>query len=99
MSLDVALRGGGITLLPLFTVIEAVRTGRLVRVLPEWRSPDIGVYALLPSRQFLNAKTTAWLEWTEKHIIPRVESDAAFFLDLQATYSTRPATPRSRKHR
>lgn len=80
MLLDVTLRGAGITLLPLFTVIEAVRAGRLVRVLPQWRSPDIGVYALLLSRQFLSAKTMAWLEWTDKHIVPQVAADAAFFL-------------------
>jgi DNA-binding transcriptional LysR family regulator len=80
MLLEVALQGGGITLLPLFTVIAAVQAGRLVRVLPQWRSPDIGVYALLPSRQFLNAKTTAWLDWTERNIIPKIEADADFFL-------------------
>ncbi|MCC8392633.1 LysR family transcriptional regulator [Paraburkholderia sp. MMS20-SJTR3] len=80
MLLDVALRGAGITLLPLFTVIDAVRAGRLMRVLPQWRSPDIGVYALLPSRQFLNAKTRAWLEWSEQYVAPRVAEDAGFFL-------------------
>jgi DNA-binding transcriptional LysR family regulator len=79
MLLDVALRGGGITLLPLFTVIDSVREGRLERVLPQWRSPDIGVYALLPSRQLLNAKTKAWLEWVDARMQPQLEADFAFF--------------------
>jgi DNA-binding transcriptional LysR family regulator len=79
MVLDVALRGAGITLLPLFTVIDAVRAGRLKRVLPTWRSPDIGIYALLPSRHFLNAKTRAWLEWVEQRITPQLKSDAEYF--------------------
>lgn len=81
MVLDVTMRGAGITLLPLFTVIDAVRARHLKRVLPAWRSPDIGIYALLPSRHFLNAKTRAWLEWVETRITPQVEADAAFFSD------------------
>jgi DNA-binding transcriptional LysR family regulator len=79
MVLEVALRGGGITLLPLFTVIDAVRAKRLKRVLTSWRSPDIGVYALLASRHFVNAKTRAWLDWVETRVMPQVEADAAFF--------------------
>jgi DNA-binding transcriptional LysR family regulator len=79
MVLDVTLRGAGITLLPLFTVIDAVRAGRLKRVLPTWRSPDIGIYALLPSRHYLNAKTRAWLEWVEQRITPQLKADADYF--------------------
>jgi DNA-binding transcriptional LysR family regulator len=79
MVLDVTLRGAGITLLPLFTVIDTVRSGRLKRVLPTWRSPDIGIYALLPSRHFLNAKTRAWLDWVEQRIVPQLKADAAYF--------------------
>ncbi|MFT3666438.1 LysR substrate-binding domain-containing protein [Piscinibacter sp.] len=77
--LDVALRGAGITLLPLFSVIDAVRAGRLQRVLPGWRSPDIGVYALMPSRHFMDARTRVWLEWVGRRISPRLQEDAAYF--------------------
>jgi len=79
LLLDVALRGAGIALLPLFSVIDEVRAGRLKRVLPAWRSPDIGFYALLPSRHYLSAKSRAWLDWVEKRICPQVGADAAFF--------------------
>ncbi|MCY1239158.1 HTH-type transcriptional regulator DmlR [compost metagenome] len=79
MVLDATLQGAGITLLPLFTVIDAVRGGRLQRVLPGWRSPDIGVYAMLPSRHYLDAKTRAWLEWVDRRITPQVKADAAYF--------------------
>ena len=79
LLLDVAVRSAGITLLPLFSVIDAIRDGRLRRVLPAWRSPDIGIYALLPSRHFMDARTRAWLEWAEKRIAPRLREDAAFF--------------------
>lgn len=81
LLLDVVLRGAGITLLPIFSVIDAIRDGRLRRVLPEWRSPDIGVYALLPSRHFMDAKTRAWLDWVDKKISPRLKDDSAFFTE------------------
>lgn len=79
LLLDVAMRGAGITLLPLYSVIDAIRAGRLRRVLPAWRSLDIGVFAMLPSRHFVDAKTRAWLEWTDRCISPRLRDDAAFF--------------------
>ncbi|WER50805.1 LysR family transcriptional regulator [Cupriavidus sp. WKF15] len=79
LLLDVTLQGAGITLLPLFSVIDAIRDGQLQRVLPAWRSPDIGVFALLPSRHFMDAKTRAWLEWADKRVSPQLREDAAFF--------------------
>ncbi|KQP17044.1 hypothetical protein ASF45_27895 [Pseudorhodoferax sp. Leaf265] len=79
LLLDMAVRGKGVTLLPLFSVIDAVRDGRLRRVLPAWRSPDIGVFALMPSRHFMDARTRAWLDWSERTISPQLREDAQFF--------------------
>lgn len=80
LLLDMVQQGMGIALLPTFTVIEAIRAGKLRRILGGWRSPDIGVYALLPSRHFIDAKTRAWLTWVEQHISPKIQSDTEFFL-------------------
>ena len=80
---DAAQAGVGIALLPLFTVIEAVRAGRLTRVLPSWRSPDIGVFALMPSRHFRDAKTRAWLGFIEERLAPAIERDAQFFENVR----------------
>jgi len=80
LLLTVALRDAGIALLPLFSVIDAIRAGHLKRVLPGWRSPEIGVYALLPSRKFLEAKTRAWLHWTEAQIAPKIQADVDYFM-------------------
>jgi len=76
---EAAENGAGIALLPLFSVIDAVRGGRLVRVLPAWRSLDIGVFALMPSRQFMDARTRAWLAFLDEHLVPAVREDARFF--------------------
>jgi DNA-binding transcriptional LysR family regulator len=80
LLVDVTARGAGIALLPLFSVIDQIRAGQLQRVLPAWRSPDIGVFALFPSRRFVDAKTRAWLEWVQASIAPRVGDDAKYFL-------------------
>ena len=76
---DAAQDGAGIALLPLFSVIDAVRAGRLVRVLPAWRSQDIGVFALMPSRQFVDARTRAWLSFLDERLAPAIREDARFF--------------------
>lgn len=80
LLLDMVQQDMGIALLPTFTVIEAVRSGRLCRVLADWRSPDIGVYTLLPSRHFIDAKTRAWLRWVDQHISPKIQDDTEYFL-------------------
>lgn len=79
LLLDVVQQDMGVALLPMFSALDAVQNGRLCHILPEWRSPDIGVYTLLPSRHFIDAKTRAWLDWVEEYISPRIEMDASYF--------------------
>jgi DNA-binding transcriptional LysR family regulator len=66
----------GIAMLPRFSAIDKIRSGELVNVLPGWRSPEIGVYVLLPSRQFLEAKTRAWLDLLRSELPVALERDA-----------------------
>lgn len=51
-----ALAGQGIVLQPDFLVGEDLRAGRLVEVMPHWRSVELGIYAVYPSRKHLPAK-------------------------------------------
>lgn len=76
---EAAEAGAGIGLLPLFSVIDAVRAGRLVRVLDGWRSPNIGVFLLMPSRDFVDGKTRAWVDFLEERLTPTLEQDAQYF--------------------
>ncbi len=46
----------GIAMLPSYAVLDALRKGTLVHVLPRWRSREIGVFVLIPSKRFLEAK-------------------------------------------
>jgi DNA-binding transcriptional LysR family regulator len=76
--LDSALGGLGIALLPVYSVVDDLRSGRLVRVLPGWRSPEIGIFALLPSGRFVDAKTRAWIDLLKEQLPPAIARDMAF---------------------
>lgn len=56
---SIALAGGGISLQPSFMVAQDLRAGRLVEVLPEYRSIELGVYVVYPSRKHLPPKVRA----------------------------------------
>jgi DNA-binding transcriptional LysR family regulator len=53
---SIALAGGGISLQPSFMVAEDLRAGDLVEVLPEYRSIQLGIYVVYPSRKHLPPK-------------------------------------------
>lgn len=58
-----ALSGAGIVFQPEFIVGSDVDAGRLVRVLPQWQSVELGVYAVYPSRKHLSAKVRTFVDF------------------------------------
>ena len=58
-----AVCGAGIAFQPGFIVDEDIAAGRLVRVLPGWHSPEMGVYAVYPSRKHLSAKVRTFVDF------------------------------------
>ncbi|HEX7913870.1 MAG TPA: LysR family transcriptional regulator [Paraburkholderia sp.] len=58
-----ALAGQGVIWQPTFMIGDDLRAGRLVRVLPEFRLPDIDVLALYPSRRHVSAKVRAAIDF------------------------------------
>ena len=78
---EAALGGLGIALLPAYSVVDGLRSGRLAQVLPGWRSPEIGIFALLPSGRFVDAKTRAWIDLLKEELPPAIERDMAYFAD------------------
>jgi DNA-binding transcriptional LysR family regulator len=76
---DSALRGLGIAMLPVYSVVDDLRRGSLVQVLPGWHSPEIGIFALLPSGRFVDAKTRAWIDLLKEKLPAAVAQDTAFF--------------------
>lgn len=61
--MQAALSGMGIVLLPDFIVQDALEQGELLAILPGYRTDDVAVYAVYPSRQFLPEKTRALVDF------------------------------------
>lgn len=58
-----AVSGQGLVLEPTFLVGPYLRTGELVEVLPQYRSVDLGVYAVYPTRKYVPPKVRALIEF------------------------------------
>jgi DNA-binding transcriptional LysR family regulator len=58
-----ALGGAGLVRQPLFLVGEDIRAGRLVEVLTDYRAPELGIYAIYPSRKHLSAKVRTFVDF------------------------------------
>ena len=58
-----ALRDQGILLQPSFLVGPDLLAGTLVEVMPAWRSIELGVYAVYPSRKFVSPKVRLMIEF------------------------------------
>lgn len=60
---DAALGGLGIALHSYWHVCRDLRAGRLVPVLPEFRIPDTGVYAVMPQRRLMPPRVRALVDF------------------------------------
>jgi DNA-binding transcriptional LysR family regulator len=60
--LTMALAHHGIILQPSFLVGEAIRAGTLVELLPNYKSIELGVYALYPSKKYLAPKVRVLID-------------------------------------
>jgi DNA-binding transcriptional LysR family regulator len=58
-----AVAGVGVIWQPTFLVGDDLREGRLVRVLPGFRMPDIDILAVYPSRRHLSAKVRVMIDF------------------------------------
>ncbi|MBB5392458.1 MULTISPECIES: LysR family transcriptional regulator [unclassified Herbaspirillum] len=58
-----ALGGAGITRQPTFMIDQHLRSGRLVPLLTEYSAPELGIYAVYPSRAHLPPKVRAMLDF------------------------------------
>jgi DNA-binding transcriptional LysR family regulator len=63
-AMAVALHEGvGIGALPALAARALVRSGTLVKVLPDYRLQKLNVYAIYASRKYLDAKVRRWIEF------------------------------------
>jgi DNA-binding transcriptional LysR family regulator len=65
--LSAAFEGRGIAMVTSCSAADALASGRLVRVLPEWHSGEFPIIALYPHRQYIPAKVRSFLDFASKH--------------------------------
>ena len=73
----------GFCLLPSFVASQPLREGRLLRILPQRRLRALNIYAIYPSRRFLDAKTRTWVEFLKAELPPLLQGDEAILDDPQ----------------
>lgn len=75
-AMVIALQEGmGIGALPSLAVRSSFRNGTLIRVLPDWHLQHLNIYALYPSRRFLDAKIKTWIEFFRSWIADALVTD------------------------
>ena len=63
-AMAIAVREGmGIAVLPMYSAMRWLQSGEIVWVLPEYTSAPMNIYALYPSRQYLDAKIRTWVDF------------------------------------
>ena len=70
--------------LPLYSAIGGLRSGQIVRVMPEYRSHVMNIYALYPSRQYLDAKIRTWVDFLRDELPATLEADEAALAQFTA---------------
>ena len=60
--------GMGISLLPFFSVSQSLQDGSLVRLLADYRLRERSIFAVYPSRRFLDAKVRTWVEFLQAQL-------------------------------
>ncbi len=81
-----AQAGLGICLLPDYVAVDSYQRGSLVRVLPHYRLHEKSIFALYPSRRFLDAKVRTWVEFLKQEI-PKVLEKHQAIVDDPAHWS------------
>lgn len=77
-SMAVAVREGmGIAVLPTYAAMRWLKSGELVWILPEYTSTPLNIYALYPSRQYLDAKIRTWVDFLHDELPATLAHDQA----------------------
>ena len=60
---EAALAGRGVLVTPSFYVAPMLRDGRLRRLLPEYRLPELGIYAVYPQKEHVPPKVRVFIDF------------------------------------
>jgi DNA-binding transcriptional LysR family regulator len=79
-----AENGLGITMLPTFIAGQALRKGKLERVLTDYGCPQLGIYAVYPSNRHLSAKVRSFIDFLVTEFSDPPRWDKALFTAAEA---------------
>ena len=65
---EAAVQGLGIALQPAFIAEDAIGSGRVVTLLEDFRSPELGIYALLPSNRQVPHRVRVLMDFLANHL-------------------------------
>ncbi|SAL81325.1 LysR family transcriptional regulator [Caballeronia choica] len=75
-AMAVAVREGmGVGVLPTSSALPLLRAGTIVRVLPQYTMQELNVFALYPSRQYLDAKIRTWVDFLRDELPATLAAD------------------------
>jgi DNA-binding transcriptional LysR family regulator len=75
-AMTVAITSGmGIGIQPIASAVDGLRAGTLVRVLPEYHFEEFNLFAIYPSRKFVDAKIKTWVEFLKVYIPGMLATD------------------------
>jgi DNA-binding transcriptional LysR family regulator len=85
-----AVAGGGIAILPTFIAGSDILAGRLMTILPQYRIPEIAIYALYPPGRHLSVKVRSFVDF----LVPRFGERPSWDVWMPATErKKKPPTP------
>jgi len=67
----------GIGIQPIASAVKGLKAGTLVRVLPDYRLEEFNLFAIYPSRKFVDAKIKTWVEFLKTAIPELLASNEA----------------------
>ncbi|MCM2339729.1 LysR family transcriptional regulator [Rhodoferax sp.] len=67
---NAAIEGLGVILQPTFLIYEALREKKLVRILSDWETDDLTVFAVYPNRKFLSPKVRSFIDFLAERFGP-----------------------------
>ncbi|KND58694.1 Transcriptional regulator, LysR family [Candidatus Burkholderia verschuerenii] len=77
-ALAVAVADGlGIAPLPALSALPTLKSGELVRVLPDWELQTMNVYAMYASRQYRDAKIKTWVAFLREFVEATLANEMA----------------------
>ena len=73
MLFNAAIDGAGITVMPKFPSENYLSTGALIHILPDWIFGNFALYAALPTRKLIPARTRAFLDFATEMSFKPIE--------------------------